>query len=177
MRARDGRAGSVGRTRLRGRCRGSRKTVERTAAPHAQPSVQPPTADRDRERKLARLRRHRNLGPRLYPMIKPLGAISGDRRQAPSPDVSTSLLPHDAALSRRARRAAILGRIGLDLSPRDQPDMACSRVGDRHRRAGRGLHRRRSAWARTTVKLSRTTATLGGFPTFAGTRSDDKVAP
>ena len=78
-------------------------------------------------------------------MIKPLGAISGDRRQAPSPDVSTSLLPHDAALSRRARRAAILGRIGLDLSPRDQPDMACSRVGDRHRRAGRGLHRRRSA--------------------------------
>ena len=82
------------------------------------------------------------------------GAISGDRRQAPSPDVSTSLLPHDAALSRRARRAAILGRIGLDLSPRDQPDMACSRVGDFTGGLAVDFTGVVPLRARTTVKLS-----------------------
>src|SRR6516165_2636758 len=54
--------------------------------------------------------------------------------------ISTSLPPHDEQTSRSFQTSAEgrhLGRIGLDLvptrlPPRDQPDMACSRVGDRH---------------------------------------------
>jgi hypothetical protein len=107
----------------------------------------------------------------LYPAVATIGvgqliqgetkvlrvASAGYRRSVP---VTSTSKP--AALSRRARRRwrrRHLGRIGLDLvptrlSPRDQPDMACSRVGDFTGGLAVDFTGVVPLRARTTVKLS-----------------------